>query len=166
MNKLAVLNLVGLSKRIIDKDSAPFLSSWMANKTIRNIEPVLPAVTCSVQSTYLTGKWPKDHGIVANGWYFQDECELKLWRQSNHLVEAEKVWEMARKKDPGFTCANMFWWYNMYSSVDYAVTPRPQYLADGRKLPDCYAQPAALRDQLQSELGTFPLFDFWGQKQA
>lgn len=50
----------------------------------------------------------------------------------------------------------------MYSSVDYSVTPRPNYLADGRKMPDCYTQPADLRDFLQQELGVFPLFQFWG----
>jgi predicted AlkP superfamily pyrophosphatase or phosphodiesterase len=46
------------------------------------VNPVLPAVTCSVQATYLTGKLPNEHGIVANGWYFRDECEVKFWRQS------------------------------------------------------------------------------------
>ncbi|MEO0332496.1 MAG: alkaline phosphatase family protein, partial [Bacteroidota bacterium] len=56
----------------------------------------------------------------------------------------------------------LFWWYNMYSSVDFAVTPRPLYPADGRKLPDIYTQPMGLRDRLQQELGQFPLFEFWG----
>ena len=50
----------------------------------------------------------------------------------------------------------------MYSTADFAVTPRPQYPADGRKLPDIHTHPAALRDELQRELGTFPLFRFWG----
>lgn len=50
----------------------------------------------------------------------------------------------------------------MYSTVDYSVTPRPMYPADGRKIPDCYTQPSALRDELQDKFGTFPLFKFWG----
>jgi predicted AlkP superfamily pyrophosphatase or phosphodiesterase len=50
----------------------------------------------------------------------------------------------------------------MYSTADYSVTPRPNYLADGRKMPDCYSHPASLRDDLQKELGQFPLFKFWG----
>jgi predicted AlkP superfamily pyrophosphatase or phosphodiesterase len=50
----------------------------------------------------------------------------------------------------------------MYSTADYSVTPRPNYLADGRKMPDCYTHPADLRDYLQTELGVFPLFQFWG----
>ena len=52
----------------------------------------------------------------------------------------------------------------MYSSADVSVTPRPMYPADGRKLPDVYSMPAALRDELQARLGTFPLFDFWGPR--
>ncbi len=50
----------------------------------------------------------------------------------------------------------------MYSTVDYSCTPRPNYLADGRKIPDCYTHPADLRDMLQSKFGQFPLFQFWG----
>lgn len=52
----------------------------------------------------------------------------------------------------------------MYSTVDFSVTPRPNYLADGRKIPDVYSHPSLLRDRLQRELGTFPLFHFWGPK--
>src|SRR6185503_10591147 len=81
---------------------------------------------------------------------------------SNRLVEAKKVWELGREQDPAFTCANLFWWYNMYSSADWSVTPRPMYPSDGRKLPDIYAHPGELRGELQGELGQFPLFHFWG----
>ncbi len=153
--------MVGLSKSLIGPDM-PFLSAWSAARSVRTIDPMLPAVTTSVQSTYLTGTWPSSHGIVGNGWYDRIDCEVKFWKQSNKLVAQEKIWEWARKHDSEFTCANMFWWYNMYSTVDYSVTPRPNYLADGRKMPDCYSHPADLRDYLQKELGTFPLFQFWG----
>jgi predicted AlkP superfamily pyrophosphatase or phosphodiesterase len=69
---------------------------------------------------------------------------------------------VAKQHDPGFTCANLFWWYAMYSSAHYTVTPRPMYPADGRKLPDVWTEPAELRDELQERLGQFPLFKFWG----
>ncbi|GAA0877371.1 alkaline phosphatase family protein [Algoriphagus jejuensis] len=161
MKKTVVLDIVALSPRVIGEHT-PFLKNWIEKNHRSVVEPVLPAVTCSAQSVYLTGKWPSEHGIVGNGWYFQDECEIKLWRQSNKLVQAEKVWEVLKKENPDFTVANMFWWYNMYSSADYAVTPRPLYLQDGRKLPDCHSQPMELRDRLQQELGQFPLFSFWG----
>ena len=163
LQKTVVLNVVGLTARLIGEHT-PFLKQWSDNAHLSYIKPVLPAVTCSAQATYLTGQTPDRHGIVGNGWYFRDECEVKLWRQSNKLVEGAKIWDIARQADPSFTCANMFWWYNMYSSADFSVTPRPQYLSDGRKLPDCYSHPADLRDRLQAQLGTFPLFDFWGPR--
>lgn len=163
MKKTVVLDIVALSPRVIG-EYTPFLKKWIGSKKQAVVEPVLPAVTCSAQSVYLTGKWPSENGIVGNGWYFQDECEIKFWRQSNKLVQAEKVWEVLKKENSEFTVANLFWWYNMYSSVDYAVTPRPLYLQDGRKMPDCHSQPMELRDRLQKELGQFPLFSFWGPK--
>ncbi len=161
MKKTVVIDIVGLSGRLIGEHT-PFIKSFSENGCLATIQPVLPAVTCSAQSTYLTGEWPEKHGIVGNGWYFKDECEVKFWRQSNKLVQSDKLWDTLKRKDPSFTCANMFWWYNMYSTTDFSVTPRPNYLADGRKIPDIYSHPAGLRDILQQELGQFPLFNFWG----
>lgn len=161
MRKTVVINVVGLTSSLIGAHT-PHLQSFLAQGSLATITPVVPAVTCTAQATYLTGRLPRDHGVVANGWYFRDECEIKFWRQSNRLVQQPKIWDMARELDPTFTCANLFWWYNMYSTADYSVTPRPMYPADGRKLPDLYTQPARLRETLQTELGQFPLFQFWG----
>lgn len=161
MRKTVVIDVVGLSTSVIGEHT-PFLAEYISKRTLQHIQPMLPAVTTSVQSTYVTGKWPAEHGIVANGWYDKSDSEIKFWRQSNKLVQAEKIWDRARKIEPSFTVSKMFWWYNMYSTADYSVTPRPNYLADGRKMPDCYSYPASLRDELQKELGQFPLFTFWG----
>jgi len=163
MKKTVVINVVGLTQRLIG-EYTPFIKTFLEKGKAATISPVLPAVTCSAQSTYLTGVNPAEHGVVGNGWYFKEECEVKFWRQSNKLVESEKLWEKLKKIDANFTCANLFWWYNMYSTADYSVTPRPNYLADGRKIPDVYSHPSNLRDKLQSNLGTFPLFNFWGPK--
>jgi predicted AlkP superfamily pyrophosphatase or phosphodiesterase len=160
MRRTLVLNVVGLTADLLR--NAPHLSALATQGGQRYIGPVWPAVTCSVQSTYLTGLLPSKHGIVGNGWYFRDLSEVWLWRQSNRLVAGEKVWETARKLNPAFTCAQLFWWYNMYSSADFSVTPRPCYLADGRKIPDIYTQPNGLRAVLNGRLGPFPLFRFWG----
>ncbi|HYE19815.1 MAG TPA: nucleotide pyrophosphatase/phosphodiesterase family protein [Tepidisphaeraceae bacterium] len=162
MHKTVVINAVGLSANLISAEHTPRLHALSAASGWRAIEPVVPAVTTTVQSSYLTGLWPSEHGAVANGWYFRDTGEVRFWLQSNKLVGGEKVWEAGKRRDPAFTCCNMFWWYNMYSTADYSVTPRPMYPADGRKLPDVYSHPASLRDELQAKLGTFPLFNFWG----
>ena len=163
MNKTVVINVVGLTRRLIG-EFTPNIAAFLAEGQLKVIDPVMPAVTCTAQATYLTGKLPEDHGIVGNGWFFKEEQEVKFWRQSNHLVRAPKIWETLKDQDADFTCAKMFWWYNMYSTADFSVTPRPNYLADGRKIPDIYSHPAGLRDYLQNELGTFPLFDFWGPR--
>ena len=161
MKKTVVLNVVALSPRLIGEHT-PFLKQWSEKGKQLNIKPLLPAVTCSSQATYFTGKWPAEHGVVGNGWCFRDEYEIKFWRQSNKLVQAPKIWEELKKQDPNFTCANMFWWFNMNSDVDFAVTPRPLYPATGLKIPDVHSQPMDLRGKLQAELGQFPLFSFWG----
>jgi len=161
MKKTVVLNVVGLSYSLVGEHT-PFLKQWFASKQRATITPMLPAVTTAVQSTFVTGKWPSETGIVGNGWYDRTDAEVKFWKQSNKLVQGEKIWEAARKIDPGFTVSKMFWWYNMYSTADYSATPRPQYPSDGLKLPDCYTHPGDLRDKLQAQLGQFPLFQFWG----
>jgi predicted AlkP superfamily pyrophosphatase or phosphodiesterase len=157
----AVLNVVGLTPAMLGPDT-PHLSALAKDGAAAPIGGVLPAVTCTAQATYLTGTLPRDHGIVGNGWYFRDLARVMLWQQPNQLVTGEKVWETARRREPGFTCAKLFWWYNMYSSADWSVTPRPIYPADGRKIPEIYSFPDALGHRLQAELGAFPFFNFWG----
>src|SRR6267142_609007 len=153
--------VVGLTPRHLGP-LTPRLSPLAREGGMAALDTVTPAVTCSVQASFMTGLSPRDHGVVANGWLFRDQMEILLWRQSNRLVGGEKIWEAGKKRDPAFTCANMFWWYNMASSHDFGATPRPIYKADGRKLPDCYTVPGQLRDQLTERFGPFPLFQFWG----
>jgi predicted AlkP superfamily pyrophosphatase or phosphodiesterase len=161
MRPTIVINVVGLTPRMIGPDT-PVLRQLAALGATRQVGNIVPAVTCPVQTTYLTGLLPRDHGIVGNGWYFRELSEVMFWRQSNRLVAGERLWDAAKRREPGFTCANMFWWYNMYATADIGVTPRPLYPADGRKIPDCYTAPSELRDELTARFGRFPLFSFWG----
>ncbi|PWC33850.1 nucleotide pyrophosphatase/phosphodiesterase family protein [Azospirillum sp. TSO35-2] len=158
-HRTLVLNVVGLTADLLPH--APALSK-LATRGVRPLVPPLPAVTCTVQASMLTGRTPSGHGCVGNGWYDPDLSEILFWKQSNRLVSGETLWEEARRRDPSFTGAKLFWWYNMYSGADISVTPRPVYCADGRKLPDIHSRPAALRDELTATLGSFPLFRFWG----
>jgi predicted AlkP superfamily pyrophosphatase or phosphodiesterase len=161
MKRTLVLNVVGLTPALLGEHT-PHLKRLAERGRALPLETITPAVTCAVQSTFLTGRLPRDHGVVANGWYFRDLSQVWLWRQSNALVRGEKLWHVARRRDPSFTCAKLFWWYNMYADVEWAVTPRPIYRANGRKLPDIHTAPDNLRDALNRALGPFPLFNFWG----
>ena len=161
MQPTITILVVGLAPSLVGSHT-PHLQRLADRGGLRPLRTVTPAVTCTVQSTLVTGLMPSGHGAVANGWYFRDLAEVWLWRQSNRLIGGEKIWEAAKKRDPAFTCAKMFWWYNMYSSADWSATPRPMYPADGRTIPDHYASPPDLHDDLDKALGRFPLFTFWG----
>src|SRR5204863_407344 len=128
MHRTAIINVVGLTNSMIGPQM-PQTSAFAQGGAKASIDPVLPAVTCTVQSTYLTGLAPSGHGIVANGWYNRELAEVQFWKQSNHLVQGRKIWEELRESNSGFTCAKIFWWYNMYSTADYSITPRPLYPA-------------------------------------
>ncbi len=160
---LVVINVVGLTPGLLGEHT-PHLNTLVSDGFMRPLESVFPAVTTTAQATMLTGKLPSEHGIVGNGWYFRDRCEVRFWLQPNHLIQGEKVWHHAREQTPGFTCAQMFWWYNMYADVDWSVTPRPIYPADGRKIPDLYSRPVGLHESIEQKHGKFPFFDFWGPK--
>jgi predicted AlkP superfamily pyrophosphatase or phosphodiesterase len=163
MQRTAVILVVGLSGRLIGEHT-PRLADLARRGAQRRLQTITPAVTCSVQATLMTGTLPREHGIVGNGWYFRDLSEVAFWRQSARLYAGERIWEAGKKRNGDFTCAKMFWWYNMYDTCDWAVTPRPMYPADGRKLPDVWSHPSGLRDTLNERLGTFPLFNFWGPR--
>ena len=161
MHPTVVINVVGLTQDLLGDDT-PHINALVKQGGVSPLSTVTPAVTCSVQATMATGLMPRDHGIVGNGWYFRDLSEVWFWRQSNRLVSGEKIWEAARDLDPSFSCAKLFWWYNMYASADISVTPRPMYPADGRKIPDVYTQPADLRDELNSPVWAVPPLSLLG----
>jgi predicted AlkP superfamily pyrophosphatase or phosphodiesterase len=163
MNRLAVINVVGLTESLIGEHT-PRFTKFRQRGALAHIAPAFPAVTCTAQSNYLTGKTPSQHGIVGNGWYNCEFAETQFWKQSNHIVHGKKIWDELRFTihDSRFTTANCFWWFNMYSSVDYSITPRPMYPADGRKFFDVYSWPYSIREDIKKDLGEFPFFSFWG----
>jgi len=161
MKRTAVINVVGLTESLIGP-ATPHIARFLQQGVKANILPAFPAVTCTAQSTYLTGVSPAQHGIVGNGWYDHELAEVQFWKQSDHLVHGKKIWDELRELDPKFTCAKLFWWYNMYSTADYSITPRPMYPADGRKFFDIYSWPYSIRTDIKKDLGEFPFATFWG----
>lgn len=159
--RLAVINVVGLSPGLLG-ENMPELSKFARDHGLQTHAPAFPAVTCTAQSSIVTGSPPAEHGIVANGWYDRESAEVRFWKQSNHLVRGEKLWDKLRREIPGFSCAKLFWWYNMHSTADFSITPRPLYPADGRKVFDIHTQPMAMREELKHDLGAFPFPAFWG----
>ncbi|MGH7143417.1 MAG: alkaline phosphatase family protein [Planctomycetota bacterium] len=161
LKRLLVLNVVGLSPRMLGENT-PHIRGLAKQGYRASLQTVFPAVTCSVQASLLTGLQPEKHGIVANGWYFRDLAEVHFWKQSNRLIQGEKIWERLKRKHADFTSAQLFWWYNMFSTNDWTVTPRPAHLAGDRMISLVYTRPAELAPKLETALGRFPLFNFWG----
>src|SRR6187549_1193365 len=108
MKRTAVLNVVGLTESLLGADT-PRINQFRGKGAMTHIDPVFPAVTCTAQSSYVTGTAPSQHGIVANGWYNRELAEVQFWKQSNHVVTAPKIWDSLRAADPSFTCAKLFW---------------------------------------------------------
>jgi len=164
--RLAVLDLVGLSGRHLASGHMPRLAGFARRIGQKAIRETFPAVTCSAQSTMLTGAAPSGHGVVGNGWYHRELCEVQFWKQSDALVHGEKIWHRLRERRPGATTAKVFWWFAMYGDVDISLTPRPMYPADGRKVFDIYTTPPDIRFAIQKPeaLGAFPFPSFWGPR--
>ncbi|MGE4618447.1 MAG: nucleotide pyrophosphatase/phosphodiesterase family protein [Planctomycetota bacterium] len=159
MKQVAII-AVGLRKKDIDK--IPSLAAIAGQGSVASIVPPTPAVTCTSQATFLTGRDPSVHGIVGNGWYHRDTREIRFWLQPRDLIEGPTF--IDRVRAAGCTVANLFWWFNMGCGANWSLTPRPEYPADGRKLPSVYGEPPELPVDMQQRLGRFPLFDFWGPR--
>jgi predicted AlkP superfamily pyrophosphatase or phosphodiesterase len=163
MRPLLLVDVVGLAWKHVGADT-PHLAALAKSGFGAPMSTVLPAVTCSAQATMLTGLAPSDHGAVGNGWFFEDVGEVLFWRQSNAVVRGEKLYEALKHRNTKATTAKLFWWWNMGAAVDWSITPRPFYPADGRKIMAVYGQPHSYAARLEAELGAFPFFDFWGPK--
>jgi predicted AlkP superfamily pyrophosphatase or phosphodiesterase len=161
---LVLIDAVGLTCRLLPH--APRLRALAQTGWMRPLIEVVPAVTCTAQATFLTGKSPQEHGIVGNGWLWRDTAEIRFWQQSNRLLQREPIYQTAKKqwaaRGKGFRCAKLFWWFNQGAAVDWSVTPKPFYGADGDKAFGIYCTPPELTLHLERELGRFPFHTFWG----
>jgi predicted AlkP superfamily pyrophosphatase or phosphodiesterase len=161
---LILINAVGLTSRLLPL--APRLGGLAQAGWSRSLREVVPAVTCTAQASILTGKPPRDHGVVANGWLFRDTGEVRFWQQSSALIEAEPLYVTAKRRAAElgrtFRAAKLFWWFNQGADVDWSVTPKPYYAADGNKAFGIAGTPDELTERLEQEHGAFPFRTFWG----
>lgn len=147
MKRVCIINVVGLTQELLAY--APRIAQLGKHRVWT---PPVPAVTCTVQATMLTGRMPDEHGIVGNGWYERSSAEVRFWQQSNRLISGELLYH-------GIETAKMFWWFNQHSGVRYSATPKPHYGCDGSKVFDVIDETGC---ELVKHLGPFPFFSFWG----
>jgi predicted AlkP superfamily pyrophosphatase or phosphodiesterase len=161
---LVLIDAVGLTGRLLPW--TPRLRALAERGWCRSLREVLPAVTCTAQATILTGRDSTGHGVVGNGWLFRETGEVRFWQQANSLVQAEPLYVTARRRAAArgrsFRAAKLFWWFNQGAAVDYSVTPKPYYGADGNKVFGITGTPDGLCPDLERTLGPFPFRTFWG----
>jgi len=157
-----LLDIVGLEiKNLESGNLLPNISKIASTGEYSRLEPVFPAVTCTVQASILSGKYPNEHGIICNGLFNRNKHEVSFWEQANSLVEAERIWDLIKKKRPYSRTAVLFGQQTMYSNADFVVTPRPLHMAD-EMIKWCYSRPPGYYEELKSKFGEFNLASYWG----
>lgn len=160
-----ILDIVGLDVSHFDSLSQkyPNISSlFEKGGEYGYMKPVFPSVTCTVQASILTGKYPKDHGIISNGYFDRENLQTLFWEQSTNLVQSEKIWDTIKSKNDMLKTAMLFWQNSMYSNNDYVVTPRPIHLENGQMDMWCYSKPVNYYEEISKEVGEFNLMNYWG----
>jgi predicted AlkP superfamily pyrophosphatase or phosphodiesterase len=161
MNYSILLDVVGLEQKHLDSGLLPNIAKIAENGEVAKLEPTFPAVTSTVQASILSGKYPREHGIISNGLYDRSTYNVSFWEQSSSLVQAERLWDVVKQKDSDQKTAVLFWQNTMYANSDIVVTPRPIHL-DEKIVMWCYSKPIGYYEKLKEKLGEFNLASYWG----
>jgi predicted AlkP superfamily pyrophosphatase or phosphodiesterase len=157
---VVLLSVPGLRER--DLSSMPNLARLATGGGYATLMPSFPAVTCPVQANMTTGRRPREHGVIANGFYWRDQRRVEMWTAWNDCILKPQIWDILHDRDRSITSAVWFALHSKGSGADYICTPAPVHNADGSESPWCFTRPDTLYDELQGKLGHFPLHHFWG----
>src|SRR5262245_42588955 len=103
MDNVILLSVPGL--RAADLAVMPTLARLAASGDQMSLVPSFPCVTCPVQANMTTGTTPKDHGVVANGFYWRDKHEVEMWTAWNDCIGRPQIWDLLHQHDPSITSA-------------------------------------------------------------
>lgn len=122
--------------------------------------PVFPAVTCTAQATFRTAAEPREHGMVANGYFSRELARPFFWEQSSRLVSGDRIWRSFRAS--GRKVAVLFWQQSLGRDVDVLLSPAPIHKHHGGMIQDCFSVPRGLYGDLAGRFGRFALSSYWG----
>ena len=159
-DRVVLLSIPGLRKQ--DLAHMPTLAAMAAAGDQTSLVPSFPAVTCPVQANMTTGRLPKEHGVIANGFYWRDKNEVEMWTAWNECIQQPQIWDILHKHDPTITSAVWFPLHSKGCGADYICTPAPIHNPDGSESLWCYTKPTEMYGTLRDTLGHFPLQHFWG----
>jgi predicted AlkP superfamily pyrophosphatase or phosphodiesterase len=155
-----VINAVGLPNDP-SAQRTPNIRRLADNGTSLSMIPSFPAVTCSVQATLTTGKYPREHGIIGNGFMDRDNYQVSFWEQNARLVRSERIWEIVKKNNESLKTAVLFWQNTLFTNSDVVVTPKPIHL-DNEVVFWCYSKPVGFYEEIAKDIGEFDLRSYWG----
>ena len=98
-------------------------------------ESVFPAVTSVAQASFRTGATPLEHGVISNGFWFEDLKKPMFWEQSATLVKGPRVWDAFRSN--GGRIGLYFFQQSLGENVDVVVSPAPIHAHDGSLIMNC-----------------------------
>lgn len=148
--------------RASDVAHMPRLAALTASGGAATLTPSFPCVTWPVQANMLTGCLPREHGVVANGFYWREQQSVEMWTASNERIERPQIWDLLHQRDPAVTSAVWFPMLSKRCGADYVCMPAPVHNPDGSESLWCYTKPTELYGTLRESLGDFPLQHFWG----
>jgi len=161
MNESVVLlSVPGLREK--DVAGMARVKELTAGGEIADLVPGFPCVTCPVQAAMTTGRRPREHGVVGNGFYWRDARRVEMWTAPSGCLERPRLWDVLHERDPAITSAAWFAMHLKQCEADYVCTPAPVHNPDGSESLWCYTRPAELYGTLRDALGDFPLVHFWG----
>jgi len=160
MPNVAFLSIPGLREK--DISSMPRLRKLVSAGEAASLATSFPAVTWPAQANMLTGKLPKDHGVIANGFYWRDEQRVEMWTAWNEKILAPQIWDLLHRHDKSITSAAWFPMLSKGSGADYVCMPAPIHKPDGSEDLWCYTKPQEFYGELLDKFGHFPLQHFWG----
>ena len=157
-----ILDIVGLESSHLSSNVIPNIANIANEGESFKMEPVFPAVTCTVQASLLSGQYPNKHGIISNGLYDKNNYTVSFWEQSSSLVQADRIWDIAkRQNNSSFKTAVLFGQNTMYCKADVVITPRPLHMEEGMIM-WCYSKPLGYYEALKQKYGEFNLSTYWG----
>lgn len=161
VKRIIVIDIVGLESKHISEETTPNIFKISQTGETRELETVFPAVTCTVQSSLLSGSYPEVHGIISNGLYDRQNYSVSFWEQSSNLVQADRIWDVIKMHQNSSKTAVLFWQNTMYSNADFVLTPRPLHMED-KMVMWCYSNPPGFYEKISDKIGKFDLTWYWG----
>ena len=158
---VVVLDIVGLEEKHLNSGVTPNIDNLSNSGEHAKLKSVFPAVTCSVQASFLSGEYPNKHGIISNGYFNRSSNTVSFWEQYDSLVQSPRLWDKINEKNKNFTTAVLFWQNTLYSKSNIIVTPKPLHMDDGMIM-WCYSKPPSYYENITSSIGEFNLSTYWG----